>query len=246
MFPKPDYALAVVKKLPSDFASVQPTKQMIKSVERYGIIHPIILRRVGKQLLLVDGRRRLLCARKLNLQFIPTRIFSDEWSVDAIVSLLLNEQRAANPLAELQSIEVLLAKDLSVNEICLETGLSLQKIKSLLRLQNLIEPIREAFNDGRIKVSTAYSLAKMKENQQRKLLPVLKENDCIKQKDVLDLKRVKKLETVAKLPASLFGGIEGEWKGLVLPKLEEIKKLANGKAPDRFIKFVERSMEMCR
>lgn len=241
ILPEPENITMDVRMLPKDFPSTPPSPKMIESIREFGVLEPIVMRREGTKLKLINGRRRILAARAAEVKRVPVRIFSKNWEDDRIMALLLNEQRANNPVAELNAVEELLDQGYEESDICLETGLKHNRIKSLLRLRNLIPPIREAFESGRIKFTVADNVSKLPNLQQRKLLRTLEEGDKLTMRNVSDVKRVRRYEAVSRLPIGLFEN-KIDWKSVAKTRLAELRKDVGPHAPPAFLAVIDKAI----
>ncbi len=226
-----------------DFPSAQPTAKMVESVRRLGILQPILVRQEGTILCMVAGRRRLNAARKAGLKTVPVRIFPAGFSNDDILSLVENENRRENPVSDLRAVEKLLADGMTEEEIAQETGISVQRMKKILSLRNLIKPLRRAFEDGLIRFSVAEKAAKKGKVFQQTLLDILEKEGVIRVKDLVALSKVTRKTTVAALPDSLFGDVVPGWKESAKSKLEEVKKLAEMDAEKGWMAKLEKLLE---
>jgi ParB/RepB/Spo0J family partition protein len=217
-------------------SAIKPTSQMVASVKKYGVINPITLR--GTEL--VAGRRRVLAAIAAEQTTVPARIFPADFSKSAILSLIENEQRRANPLSDLKSIEALQDAGMSDDEICSEVNCTKQRLAKILRIKTLLPELRIAFEAGLIKFSTAEIVAKKAKHIQEKVLEQFKKTNTLRLKDVQALCKVQKKEAVLSLPASLFGNVVPSWKPNVESKLKEVQKLAAIDADAEWLEKLEK------
>ena len=51
-------------------------KELSKSIEKFGIIQPLILRKNGEKYEIIDGERRYKAAKELKLETVPARILN--------------------------------------------------------------------------------------------------------------------------------------------------------------------------
>lgn len=209
----------------------KPTKQMVETVRKLGILQPIIIR--GNQL--VAGRRRVEAARIVGLKTIPSRIFPDYFAHEAVLALVENEQRRDNPLSDIESVETLLAQGKSETEISQETGIPKQKLQKILKLKDLLPDLRTAFEQGQMKHSTALLAAKKPKTTQERLLNILKTEGRLKVKDIQAVSKVSKQATFQKLPDSLFECLNEGWTAETKKKLEEAKRLAENNAKQEWL-----------
>jgi ParB/RepB/Spo0J family partition protein len=222
--------------LPKKFVTVPPLPQMIESISAHGVLQPIVVKRIGPgEFKVIGGKRRVQAARIAGLKFIPSRVYGDNWPEADIVSLIMNEQRASNPLAELECVEALIDQGESEDSIRRATGMSLKKIKSLVQLRNLNREIRIAFEEGKLKMSVAMQVSCLPESQQKKLLAVLRTAGVIRLRDVKDIKQEK--ESVVKLPIEL---VKSSWRAVAQERLRDLRSSIEGEAPPAFLRLVDR------
>lgn len=219
-----------------EFPGVNPTPQMVTSVKRFGVLEPILLR--GNTL--VAGRRRLKAARVAGLKTIPARLFPEDFSNEYILSLIENEQRRVNPLSDLHAVESLLDLGKEEKEISVETGISLQRLKKILSLRNLIPPLRKAFDDGIIKYSVAHIASKKSKKLQNQLASLLEQDGVLRLKDLQEIIKVERKSKIASLPDSLFNSVSPDWKTQTLQKLEEARRQAEIDADSNWLDKLDR------
>jgi len=229
LFPAPELppeTRIALSKLPSDeeLGPVEPDANFCRSVEEIGVYNPICLKRAKHGYRVVEGKRRVMAARLAGQKMIPARIFPEDWADADVVQITLHENRKPNPISELEAFEAATGRGLTVNDIKYKTGMTQQKVRVLTQLQNLIPELRAAMSDGRLKPSVAYLVAKMPKSDQRKLLPVLRQEGRLKVKDVKEVQVARRDAALAELPPSLFED-EGDWKIAALAKISELKAI---------------------
>lgn len=226
--------------LPDYLGPVEPTPELVRDVYTRGVIEPIILKDLGGRLppkqryKVITGRRRIMAARLTGCKEIPARIFPAAWEDDAILMLILHDQRRENPLTDLQAVEELLERGSSEREICLQTNIPQSKLTRILTLRNLIPEMRAAVNEGKLKPSVAVLVARLTKALQQELLAVLRETGRIKVKDIRDVQQTKRSEATCKLPFEVFHPQQNvTWKEVCLLKLKEMQKLfVDNKVPE--------------
>jgi len=229
LFPPPELPPETrisLEKLPGDaeLGPLQPDSDFVRTVEELGVYNPICLKRKKGGYIVVEGKRRVKAARKVGQKMVPCRIFSEDWNDADIVQIALHEQRKPNPISELEAFEGALARGDTIETIRRRTGIKQQKVRVLLKLQNLIPELRAAMSDGRIKPSVAHLAAKLPKKDQKKLIPVLLEEGRIKVSDVQEVQIARRQDAQAQLPASLFED-EGDWMVASLSKLKELRAI---------------------
>ena len=96
-------------------------KSLKASVERYGVMNPVTVEKIGEKYLLVDGERRFRVATELKLGEIPTVIQPTQNAVDRLVRQFhLQEQHAEWTPTEKAVTVSTLARELKIplKEVC--------------------------------------------------------------------------------------------------------------------------------
>ena len=236
-----EYKEIPVKDFP-DFASVNPTPQMVNSVKRLGVLEPVIMR--GPTL--VAGRRRVRAAKMAGLATVPARVFPEDFSNEYILSLVENEQRRHNPLSDLHSVEALMAEGKDEQSITAETGITPQRIRKILSVRKLIPLLRRAFEDGVIKYSVAAAAAKKPQKVQERLLEILEGEGVLRLKDVQKVCKAERKQSVAALPDNLFGDVVPNWKPNTLQKLQEARRQAEKDADSDWLDSLDKLIDELR
>ncbi len=157
-----------------DINASQPRKQfdetkldeLAKSIERHGVVQPIIVRKNGARYTIVAGERRYRAARRAGLTEVPVivRELDDEQVLE--VALIENLQREdLNPIETAAAIKFLMEQhDLTQEEVSKRLGKSRPAIANTVRLLSLPEPIRELLRGGAIQAGHARVLASIPED----------------------------------------------------------------------------------
>ncbi len=181
-----------------------PSPRLVNSITLFGVIEPVVVIEGAGAYRLVDGRRRVRGARKAGLKKIPARVFPEGTCVGEVLTLLLNEERSANPVAEVQAIEALLDRGASEEDIVLATGLTKPKLRRRMALLGLAKPLRQAFFEGRLAPGAADAAAKLGVTYQNVLVAALAEKGKVTVEDVVEVKAARAKEAVNGLPNELF------------------------------------------
>ena len=198
--------MRVVDLLPLAQDAVAPSRQLVASVRRYGVVTPVILVDTGdgqgKQL--VDGRRRVLAAKDAGLTHVEAVTYSfnreDARTFPAeLLTLALNELRRPNPVAEAEAIRRLLDRGAPLRDICRATGMSPARVKQRMRLLNLAAPLAQALSQGEITVGTAEAAAKLSSTEQRALADRLAERGKLTLEDVAEARSARRQSAQAAL-----------------------------------------------
>lgn len=143
-------------------------------VESGGIHQPLLVRRVGEKLILLDGARRLLAARRAGLTTVPV-IVEEEPLTEAEVThrqLVLDAQRVGLTAIERgNAIRSLMQQTgWSATQVAGKIGVSAPSVSRLLALLVLPGAVQQRVAEGRLTMSAAYELAKVRDPAQRERL----------------------------------------------------------------------------
>lgn len=202
-------------------ASRRPSASMVQSVNRFGVLTPVLLcpaskedadmmlngRKEHAQYKVLAGRRRIMAAREVGHLIINAVIFPFGTTPAQAITLIENEQRSDNPLIELQQIEAIIASHGTIDDICEATGMDKRRAEARMRLANLIKPLRELLVLNQLAVGVAEEAARLTVEQQTRVYDAAQKNGGkVRGKDITDAKRVRAAEATASLPASMFSG----------------------------------------
>jgi ParB/RepB/Spo0J family partition protein len=225
---------------------VAPDADMIRSVDNYGILQPIILirKKSGDKFDLAAGRRRIASAKETGKEFIPARIFPYGWSKKDAISLVENHCRRRNPVTDWRAINALLEQGLSDDQIIEQTGMKRKRYLELVGINRLPKILREAFNQGAIKPGVIMLMSKQRKDVRKKLGEHYKQNDKVTIENIHELRREVKAAAIASLPATLFETPQIGWKELLLFRLTDAKKeAAKSGAPQNVLARLDQLMK---
>lgn len=199
----------LLSDLPPDdeLISPPPDSGMVKSADAVGVFSPVILERVAEgpyPFKVVAGKRRIKTARILHYDTIAAMIYEENYVQTSLISLMENQHRSHNFLADLENLETLMDLGLSVDQIISITAMNKASVMKVLSLQNLLPPLRKALMYNQMEQSTAMLACKLDHEKQRELVQVLEDEDRIKCAHVHKLTRVVVQNKVEALPSSLF------------------------------------------
>ncbi len=133
-----------------------------KSIEEYGVISPIIVRRNEKNRFytIIAGERRWRAAKLAGLKEVPIIIKDYDEKVTSEVALVENLQREdLNPLEEALAINELMKKfDLTQEEISEKIGKSRSAVANSLRLITLCDNVKKLIEQQEISAGHARAL----------------------------------------------------------------------------------------
>ena len=184
----PPDKLSPFEKHPYQVREDAAMDELVESIRVHGVLSPLLARPKGECYELVSGHRRRLAAQKLGLPTVPVlvREMSDDEAVILMVdsnlqreNLLPSEKAFAYKMKleamkhQGKSTSVQLAPKLTTEQIGYESGISKDVVKRYIRLTNLVPPLLQMVDDGRIAFSPAVELSYLPEAEQTALLEVM-------------------------------------------------------------------------
>ena len=199
--------------------------ELVESVRTYGILSPLLARPKGEGYELVSGHRRRLAAQKLGLPTVPVlvREMTDDEAVILMVdsnlqreNLLPSEKAFAYKMKleamkhQGKSTSVQLAPKLTTEQIGYEAGISKDVVKRYIRLTNLVPPLLQMVDDGRIAFSPAVELSYLTRDEQAELWDLIGQEDATP--SLSQALRMKQFSREAKLTPEVLYAILTEEK----------------------------------
>ena len=203
--------------------------ELVESIRVHGILSPMLARPKGEGYELVSGHRRRLAAQKLGLPTVPVlvREMSDDEAVILMVdsnlqreNLLPSEKAFAYKMkleamnrqgrrTDLTSTTVV-PKFRSNEVIGKESGESRETVRRYIRLTNLVPPLLQMVDDGRIAFSPAAELSYLTRDEQAELWDLIGREDATP--SLSQALRMKQLSREAKLTPEVLYAILTEEK----------------------------------
>ena len=147
-------------------------QELADSIEKHGLIQPIVLRKAGKGYEIVAGERRWRAARLIGLKEIPSIVKELTDEENMLLAIIENMQREdLNPIEEAEGIKKMIDTfGLTQEQVSLSVGKSRPYITNSLRLLKLPELVQQLTAEGKISMGHARALAAIKdEDKQIKL-----------------------------------------------------------------------------
>lgn len=143
-------------------------KEFAGSIEQFGVIQPLIVRKKGKGHELVAGERRLKAAKLAGLKTVPV-IVRDLDDVEALaVQMAENLDREdLDPLEEARGFSQLEEAGLTQDQIGERFGLSQGQVSNRVRLLNLPEKLHDIISRGIITPGHAKQLLRLKTKKEQ-------------------------------------------------------------------------------
>lgn len=155
-------------------------KDLAASIEKYGIIQPLLLKKKEDNYEIIAGERRFRAAKLAGLERVPAIVkdITDEES--SRIAIIENIQRKdLNPVEEAMSYRHLLdSQDLTQKELAEEIGKSRQYIGNTIRLLNLDPRVLKLLEEEKISVSHGKKLLSIKdgEKQYKEAIKIIKDS----------------------------------------------------------------------
>lgn len=147
----------------------QPRKQfneekideLAESIEQYGVIQPIIIRKADNGYEIIAGERRWRAARKANLKQVPCILKELTEEENMVVAIIENMQREdLNPIEEAEALQQMIDRfGLSQEQVSKTVGKSRPYITNALRLLKLPFEVRNYVLEGKLTNGHARAIA---------------------------------------------------------------------------------------
>ena len=146
--------------------------ELSNSILKYGVIQPIVLRKIGNKYEIIAGERRYKATVMAGLKTIPAIINNTDDNTSAEIALLENLQRKnLTVIEEAQSYKKLIDKGFTQEDIANKLSVSQSSIANKLRLLNLPKKVQDALLFSKISERHARSLLSLNdEDKQLELL----------------------------------------------------------------------------
>ncbi|MDD3400444.1 MAG: ParB/RepB/Spo0J family partition protein [Eubacteriales bacterium] len=173
------YEIDTNSKQPRKSFDEEKLKELAASIERHGIIQPLLVKQNGSRYTIIAGERRYRAARLLGMTTVPAILSDLDEQKTAEVSLIENIQREdLNPIEEANAIRFLMVQhDLTQEEVSERIGKSRPVIANSLRLLKLEKEVQSMLADGVLSAGHAKMLAGVDEKDRQVSLARL----CVKE-----------------------------------------------------------------
>ena len=225
----PPDKLSPFEKHPYQVREDTAMDELVESIRVHGVLSPLLVRPKGAGYELVSGHRRRLAAQKLGLPTVPVlvREMTDDEAVILMVdsnlqreNLLPSEKAFAYKMkleamnrqgrrTDLTSTTVV-PKFRSNEVIGKESSESRETVRRYIRLTNLVPPLLQMVDDGRIAFSPAVELSYLTRDEQAELWDVIGREDATP--SLSQALRMKQLSREAKLTPEVLYAILTEEK----------------------------------
>jgi len=199
--------------------------ELVESIRVHGILSPLLARPKGEGYELVSGHRRRLAAQKLSLSTVPVlvREMTDDEAVILMVDSNLQRENllpSEKAFAYKMKLEAMkhqgkatsgqLVQKLSVEKVADEANENYKTVQRYIRLTNLVPPLLQMVDDGRIAFSPAVELSYLTRDEQAELWDLIGREDATP--SLSQALRMKQLSREAKLTPEVLYAILTEEK----------------------------------
>lgn len=160
--------------------------ELTESIKEYGVIEPIIVRKVADKYEIIAGERRYKASVLAGKETIPAIITDLNDKDSAEIALIENVQRQnLTPIEEAVSYKKILDMGyMNQSELANKLGKTQSTIANKLRLLNLTDEVQEALLQERISERHARSLLRLPNNKQNDMLErIIKERMTVRKTD---------------------------------------------------------------
>lgn len=155
-------------------------KDLAASIEKYGIIQPLLLKKKEDKYEIIAGERRFRAAKLACLEKVPAIVKDITDHESSRIAIIENIQRKdLNPVEEAMSYRHLLdSQDLTQKELAEEIGKSRQYIGNTIRLLNLDPRVLKLLEEEEISVSHGKKLLSIKDGdkQYKEAMRIIKDS----------------------------------------------------------------------
>ena len=199
--------------------------ELVESIRVHGVLSPLLARPKGEGYELVSGHRRRLAAQKLDLPTVPVlvREMTDDEAVILMVDSNLQRENllpSEKAFAYKMKLEAMkhqgkatsgqLVQKLSVEKVADEANENYKTVQRYIRLTNLVPPLLQMVDDGRIAFSPAVELSYLARDEQAELWDLIGREDATP--SLSQTIRMKQLSREAKLTPEVLYAILTEEK----------------------------------
>lgn len=216
---------------------------LVLNIMAMGVLEPVLVRKNGELLEVIDGRQRVLAARVANGRMraaglepilVPCMVRRDDAKTALGVMISTNEQRIDDmPLTRARKAQRLLNLGQDEDYVAQCFGLSVQQVKNLLSLLDLDERVQKAVERGELGATVATQLADLKHSDQWTKAQELVTAGA----GVAEAKRQKQERTAAKKNGGQRATSNDEARGK-RPSVSVVRKLGDAKG-DKTKEFIE-------
>lgn len=156
-------------KQPRKNFNEEELNELSESIQKYGIVEPLVVRKNGPLYEIVAGERRWRAAKLAGLDKVPVVIKEYDERTAREVALIENIQRAnLNPIEEALAYQNLIEDyGLTQDEVARRVSKNRSTITNALRILNLNKEIQELIRDGKLTQGHARALLAIEDEELR-------------------------------------------------------------------------------
>lgn len=164
--------------------------ELVQSIQRHGLLQPVVLRAVGDGYELVSGERRVRAFRQLGRPTIPAIIRASVANSEMLELALVEnlQRRDLDPIERAQGYQRMMAElGLTQEQVAEKVGLQRPTVANHLRLLELPDLVQQALAKGMIQMGHARALLGSKDatRTQRLLEKTVRDDLSVRQVEVL-------------------------------------------------------------
>lgn len=150
----------------------QDLEELSLSIKEFGVIQPILVKKVGSRYLLIAGERRLKASLLAGLNKIPAIVRNAAPKDMAFIAIVENVQREdLNYIEEALAYKCLMDEyGLSQWEIAKRVGKQQSTISNKIRILSLPQDIRDALTENKLSERHARALLRVKDDNHRQTI----------------------------------------------------------------------------
>src|SRR5579885_159815 len=135
--------------------------ELTRSIQEFGILQPLVVRRAGDHYVVIAGGRRLVAAKRAGLSHVPVIVRDEEGARVRVLQLVENVQRQQlTPLDEARAYQELMEiEGLTIGEIAARIHVSTQTVRDKLRLLR-DQVLADAVERGQLSATAPRALSK--------------------------------------------------------------------------------------
>jgi len=244
--PKGEAITLDLDKLPKTLPGPRPSPSMVRSVQRLGVVKPVVVvEKPGGGYELRDGRRRVLAAREAGLAKVRAVVYTRDDVRPEVLTLTLNAQRSDNAVAELDALRALLKVGASEADIARDTGMPVGTIRRRLRLASIMsEPLWQAVKKGDVAVAVAEAVAKLPPAARDRINDLLEEKGSVSAADVAQERKVRAAASQAELPEEMFEEADASLvRGRIMAVLDSlVGEVERAKGPEGLVVALQKAI----
>jgi len=159
------------REQPREYFDEQALQELAESIEQFGLIQPIVVRKLDSGYYqIIAGERRWRASRMAGLSEVPVRVIEADDITTAQLALVENLQREdLNPIEEAKGYKTLIeVYGLTQDQAAKSVGRSRPAITNSLRLLSLSHDVLELVEKGQLSAGHARALVPI-ENEKKQL-----------------------------------------------------------------------------